>query len=190
MIATISTPLATPVVAATRLRRGPTNSARGPARLVSDALATATRRGATGLVILRADSAYYNHAVIDAATRAGARFSITARSSKPLSRAIASIDEDAWTPIHDPNAIWDEDEQRLIYDAEVAEIEHTAFTSLRKDQQVTARLIVRRVKRLNPASVPEGPGRDVHRLPVPRRVDELADGDDRGRGRPPCSRGH
>ncbi|WP_281289219.1 transposase [Leekyejoonella antrihumi] len=52
--------------------------------------------------------------------------------------------------------MWDEDEQRLISDAEVAEIEYTAFTSLRKDQQVTARLIVRRVKRLNPASVPEG----------------------------------
>lgn len=156
LIATICTPLAAPVVAATRLRRGPTNSARGAARLVCGALATAIRCGATGLVILRADSAYYNHAVIDAATRAGARFSITARSSPPLSRAITSIGKDAWTPIHYPNAIWDEDEQRLISDAEVAEIGYTAFTSLRKDQQVTARLIVRRVKRLNSASVPQG----------------------------------
>lgn len=156
LIATISTPLAAPVVAATRLRRGPANSARGAARLVSDALATAIRCGASGLVILRADSAYYNHAVINAATQAGARFSITARSSPPLSRAIASIDEDAWTPIRYPNAIWDQEQERLISDAEVAEVEYTAFTSLRTDQQVTARLVVRRVKRLNPASVPKG----------------------------------
>lgn len=42
LITTISTPLAAPVVAVTRLRRGPTNSARGAARPVADALATAT----------------------------------------------------------------------------------------------------------------------------------------------------
>jgi len=69
-------------------------------------------------------------------------------------RAIAAIDEAAWTPIHYPNAIWDEDEQRLVSDAEVAEIEFTAFTSRRKADHTHARLIVRRVKRLNPASVP------------------------------------
>src|SRR5665811_1789487 len=41
-----------------------------------------------------------------------------------------------------PNAIWDEDEQRLVSDAEVAE----AFTSRRKADHISARLIVRRVK--------------------------------------------
>ena len=30
-------------------------------------------------------------------------------------------------PIHYPNAIWDDDEQRLVSDAEVAEIGFTAF---------------------------------------------------------------
>lgn len=35
--------------------------------------------GATGLAILRADSAYYGYEVISAARRQGARFSITAR---------------------------------------------------------------------------------------------------------------
>ncbi|MGH3636137.1 MAG: IS1380 family transposase, partial [Mycobacterium sp.] len=142
------------VIIASRLRRGSTNSARGAARLVADALATAGRCGAGRLVILRADSAYYNHDVIAAAQRAGARFSVTARMDKAVRRTIATIDEDAWTPIHYPNAIWDEDEQRLVSDAEVAEIEFTAFTSRRKSEHIDGRLIVRRVKRLNPANVP------------------------------------
>jgi len=40
---------------------------------------------------------------------------------RPDRRAIEAISDDGWTPIHYPNAIWDEDEQRLISDAEVAE---------------------------------------------------------------------
>ncbi len=50
------------------------------------------------------------------------------------------------------NAVWDDDEQRLISDAEVAEVAFTAFTSRRKAEHLPARLIVRRVKRLNPRS--------------------------------------
>ena len=41
LLAIVSTPLSAPVIAATRLRRGPTNSAKGAARLVADALVTA-----------------------------------------------------------------------------------------------------------------------------------------------------
>jgi hypothetical protein len=160
LLATISTPTAAPVIAASRLRKGSTNSARGAARLVADALATAARAGAdphTGaLVIMRADSAYYSRDVIAAAIRAGARFSVTARMDPAVRRAIAAIGDDAWTPIHYPNAIWDEDEGRLISDAEVAEIDHTAFGSQRPSQAIHGRLIVRRVRRLNPASVPAG----------------------------------
>jgi hypothetical protein len=152
LIATVSTPVAAPVIAATRLRRGSANSARGAPRLVADALATAERAGATGLVIVRADSAFYGHAVAAAAGRAGARFSVTARMTPAVSAAIASIDEAAWTPIRYPHAIWDDDEGRWISDAEVAEVAFTAFTSRRKAEHVTARLIVRRVKRLNPTS--------------------------------------
>jgi len=156
LLATISTPAAAPVIVATRLRKGSTNSARGAARLVADALATAARCGVGGLVILRADSAYYNHDVIAAAMRAGSRFSLTARMDPAVRRAITTIPEAAWVPIHYPNAVWDEQEQRLISDAEVAEIGFTAFTSRPKREQVSARLIVRRVKRLNPATVPAG----------------------------------
>jgi len=151
LIATISTPAAAPVIAATRLRKGSSNSGRGAARLVADALVTAARAGvdpgAGSLVILRADSAYYNHDVTAAAMRHGARFSVTARMDPAVRRAIAAIPETGWTPIRYPNAVWDEDEQRLISDAEVAEIEFTAFASTA--EKITARLIVRRVRDRN-----------------------------------------
>ncbi len=158
LLAIVSTPVCAPVIAATRLRRGGTNSVRGAARLVSDALVTAKACGTGGLITVRADSAYYAHDVLAAARRGGARFSVTVRMNNAVVTAISGIPESAWTPIRYPNAIWDQDEQRFISDAEVAEVEFTAFTSRRKAEHITARLIVRRVKRLNPKSVPQGQG--------------------------------
>ncbi len=158
LLAIVSTPTSAPVIAATRLRKGGTNSARGAARFVADALATAKACGGGGLVTVRADSAYYGHDVIAAARRGGARFSITARMNRTVLTAISGIKESAWVPIHYPNAIWDEDEQRLVSDAEVAEVPFTAFTSRRKADHITGRLIVRRVRRLNPNSLPDGQG--------------------------------
>jgi hypothetical protein len=73
-------------------------------------------------------------------------------------KAISGIQESAWTPIRYPNAIWDDDEQRLVSDAEVAEVPFTAFTSRRQADHISARLIVRRVRRLNPKTVPDGQG--------------------------------
>jgi Transposase DDE domain group 1 len=157
LLALVSTPISAPVVVATRLRRGPANSARGAARIVADALVTARACGAGGLVTVRADSAYYGHDVVAAARRGGARFSVTVRMNRTVVKAISEIEESAWVPIHYPNAIWDEDEQRLVSDAEVAEVPFfTAFTSRPKADHISARLIVRRVKRLNPKSVPQG----------------------------------
>jgi hypothetical protein len=156
LLATLSTPLSAPVIAATRLRKGSTNSVRGAAKLLADALATAHRAGAAGLLIVRADSAYYGHDIIATAQRVGARFSITARQTATVTRAITGIDAQAWTPIRYPNAIWDDQEQRWVSDAEVAEISFTAFTGRRKAEHITARLIVRRVRRLNPATTARG----------------------------------
>ncbi len=157
LIATVSTPLSAPVICATRLRKGSTNSARGASRLIADALVTAKAAGAggpdgKGLIVLRADSAFYNHDVIATARRAGVRFSITARMSPAITTAISGIDQDQWTPITYPNAVWDDEQQRLISDAEIAEINYTAFSSRRKADHIQARLIVRRVKRLNPGN--------------------------------------
>ncbi len=150
LLAIVSTPSSAPLIAAVRLRRGSTHSARGAARLVADALITAKKAGATGVRVLRADSAFYNHDVIAAASRQGARFSITARQDKAVRKAISTIDDDAWTTIKYTDAVFDEDQQRWISDAEVAEIPYTAFTSRPKAKHITARLIVRRVKDMNP----------------------------------------
>jgi Transposase DDE domain group 1 len=156
LLVVLSTPLAAPLIAATRLRHGATNSVRGAAKLLADALATARRAGATGLVIVRADSAYYGYDIVDVCRRAGARFSVTARLTPTVTRAIASIDAHAWTPIRYSKAIFDPDEQRWISDAELAEVPFTAFTNRRRREHVNARLIVRRVRRLNPTTVPAG----------------------------------
>jgi len=99
--------------------------------------------------MVRADSGYYRQDMIAAALRAKAWFSVTARMNSTVRQAITAIDEDAWTPIRYPRAIWDEDEQRWVSEAFVAEIDFTAFTSHPKKRQVGCRLVVRRVARLN-----------------------------------------
>jgi hypothetical protein len=150
LLATVSTGSSAPVIVATRLRRGSANSARGAARLVADALRTTTRCGVSGTVVLRADSAYYGRDVVAAARRQHARFSITARKDRAVTAAIAAIPDTAWTPIRYPKAVFDEQLQCGISDAEVAETPFTAFASRPTSQQVTARLIVRRVRDQNP----------------------------------------
>ena len=155
LIATVSTRSAAPVIAAARLRRGSINSGKGSAKLIGEALGTARKAGATGLVVLRADSAFYRRDVIETAMRHGACFSIVARLLIPVRKAISEIPAEAWTPIKYTNAIYDETTQSWVSNAEVAEIEYTAFASKAKAQRVTARLIVRRVPDLNPANQSE-----------------------------------
>jgi hypothetical protein len=156
LLATLSTATSAPVLAGARLRRGATNSVRGASKLLADALATARRAGATGLVVVRADSAFYTAEIIATARRAGAAFSITARHTASVRAAIAGIDEQAWVPIRYPQAVWDDDARRWVSDAEVAEVGYTAFTGRRRRERVSARLIVRRVRRLNPDAAPAG----------------------------------
>jgi hypothetical protein len=153
LLATLSTSSSAPVIVATRLRTGSANSARGAARLVADAIKTSRSSGAAATMVLRADSAYYGSEVIAAARRHGVRFSITARKDKAISAALAGINDDAWTAIHYPRAVFDEQLQQWVSDAEVAEVPFTAFTSKAKDRRVTARLIVRRVRDQNPKHV-------------------------------------
>ena len=148
LAAVISTPIAAPVIAATRLRGGNAASARGAASLAVQAVGTARECGCTGTIIVRMDSAYYNAAVIGAVRGQGARFSVTVPMNSSIRAAIAAIGEDAWTAIRYPRAIRDDQLDCWISDAEVAETEYTAFAS-KKGQAVTARLIVRRVRDLN-----------------------------------------
>ena len=175
-----------PLIVATRLRKGSANSARGAARLVADAISTTRHAGAGGLMVLRADSAYYGPDVIAAARRHRAHFSVTARKDRAVTAAIAAIAEDAWTPIRYPSAVFDEQLAQWVSDAEVAEIPFTAFTPKRQGRQVTARLIVRRVRDANPDHVArERARRVVPRLAPPRLLHRLTPADAAGRVRPP-----
>ena len=149
-VATVSTPLAAPVIAQARLRRGNTASATGAARLLAQAITTARAAGVRSRILARADSAYYGWAFVGTAIRHRVWFSVTARMTRSVVAAIAGITTDAWTAISYPHAIWDDDEQRWVSDAEVAEVPFTAFTGRRKSQHVQCRLVVRRVRRLQP----------------------------------------
>jgi len=82
----VRTPLSAPVIAAIRLRGG---------------------NAASGTIIVRLDSAFYNAAVIGAIRRGGARFSVTVPANASIRAAIAAIPGQAWTPIRYPRAIWD-----------------------------------------------------------------------------------
>ncbi len=142
----ISTPLAAPVLGPVRLRGGNAGSARGAAGLAAEAIGTAREAGCTGTILARFDSAFYNSAVI---IRHGAHFSVTVPASPSVRAAIAGIPEDAWTAIRYPQAVWDGQLECRISDAGVAGTRYTAFTSKKKSHQVTARLIVRRVRARN-----------------------------------------
>jgi hypothetical protein len=149
-LATISTPTAAPVIARARLRKGNTASATGVGRLLAQAIKTARAAGVTGQILARADSAYYGHAFVGTALRHKTWFSVTARMTATVTAAITSIPADAWRTIEYPNAVFDETEQRWVSDAEVAEVDFVAFTGRRKHEHVPCRLIVRRVRRLQP----------------------------------------
>lgn len=149
-LATISTPTAAPVIARARLRKGNTASATGAGRMLAQAIKTAQAAGVTGKILARADSAYYGWAFVGTALRHKAWFSVTARMTPSVTAAITSIPADAWQSIEYPNAVYHEDEQRWVSDAEVAEVPFVAFTGRRRAEQVSCRLVVRRVKRLQP----------------------------------------
>lgn len=149
-LAVLSTPISAPVIAAAKLRRGNVSSASGSARLLARALSTARSAGVVCRVMVRADSAYYCHAFIKTAVRAGAWFSVTARLNAKVRTAIAAIPEDAWVTICYPKAVWDDQLEQWVSQAEVAETSFVAFTSRKKKDRIGCRLVVRRVKRLQP----------------------------------------
>jgi hypothetical protein len=76
--------------------------------------------------------------------------SVTVRLDPKVKAAISIIGEDTWTPIEYTDAVFDEQTQTWISRAEVAEIPFTAFTSRKKAEHVTGRLVVRRIPDLNP----------------------------------------
>jgi DDE family transposase len=152
LLATATTSGAASVIVGQRLRKGSCGSARGARRLVRDALATVRALRPTqpsGPVLLRADSAFYGAASIGAAVRAGAAVSVTVRMDPKVKAAIATIPDQAWTPIEYTDAVFDEDSGSWISRAEVAEVPFVAFSSRPKAEQLAGRLVVRRIPDLN-----------------------------------------
>jgi Transposase DDE domain group 1 len=150
LLATVSTKDTAPVILGQRLRKGGTNSARGAKRLVSDALSTLKGLRPGTKVLCRFDAAYYGHATVSAVLAFGAEVSVTVRMDPAVKRAISLIPETAWETIEYTDAIYDEENSTWVSRAEVAEIGFTAFSSRKKAEQVTGRLVVRRIPELNP----------------------------------------
>jgi hypothetical protein len=144
LVTTISTPGGAPVIAGMRLRAGKTNSGKGAGRMIAQAIVTARAAGVSGQILVRGDSSYGNRAVVGTCRRHDAQFSLVMARNTAIDRAIAAIDEHAWTPVEYPGAVRDPDTGDWISDAEAAEISYTAFASTK--DRFTARLVVRRVK--------------------------------------------
>jgi hypothetical protein len=141
---TISTDRAAPVLVGVRLRAGRTGSAKGAASMLTEAINTAVEAGAQPRSILvRGDSAYCGGKITAAIVKAGARFSFAIARNSAVDAAINSILDDAWVPVQYPGAVLDSDTGQLISDAQVSEVEYTAFAETR--YKITGRLIVRRV---------------------------------------------
>ena len=166
LLATVKTSISAPVIIGQRLRRGACGSPRGAARLIRDALATIRRLHGlkSARVLFRADSAYYGFASVNAAITSGAAVSVTARMDPAIKRAIATIPDDAWEAIEYTDAIYDEETKTWISHAEVAEVAFTAFTSRKKSEHISGRLVVRRIPELNKKNLNHPTLFDTHRF--------------------------
>jgi hypothetical protein len=84
-----------------RLRKGAANTQRGALRFVDELLARIRRAGAAGQVLLRADSGFWNKAVIARLREQGCVFSIVVTMHQIVTAQIAAIADDAWQPVAD-----------------------------------------------------------------------------------------
>jgi hypothetical protein len=125
---TISTDTAAPVLAGVRLRAGRAGSSRGATSMITEAINTAVEAGAQPeSILVRGDSAFCGGKIIAAVVKAGARFSFAVARNPAVNAAIASIPDEAFVPVQYPGAVTDPDTGELISDAQVSEVEYTAF---------------------------------------------------------------
>lgn len=84
-----------------RLRKGQANTQRGALRFVDELLARVRRAGATGEILIRADSGFWNKKVCARLREKGCRYSIGVTNHKTVIEQIAAIPEHAWQPVPD-----------------------------------------------------------------------------------------
>ena len=82
-----------------RMRKGSANTGRGAQRFVREVAGRVRRAGATGPLVLRADSGFWSKKVVAACRDHGVRYSITVDQHEAVRNAIARIDEAAWAGI-------------------------------------------------------------------------------------------
>jgi len=85
-----------------RLRKGSANTQRGVKRFCDELIARVARAGASGPVLLRADSGFQNAKVFERLEKAGWEYSIAIKNNAKVTAAIGAIAEDAWEPIEYP----------------------------------------------------------------------------------------
>jgi hypothetical protein len=141
---TISTDIAAPVLAGVRLRAGKAGSSKGATSMVTEAINTAIEAGARPEnIMVRGDSAFCGGKIIAVIVRAGAQFSFAIARNPAVDAAIGSIPDEAFVAVQYPGAVEDPDTGELISDAQVSQVEYTAFADTR--YEITATLVVRRV---------------------------------------------
>ncbi len=84
-----------------RNRKGKANTQRGIARFVDELLARVRRAGHTGSIIIRADSGFENHKLMNALAKRGIAFSIGVKISPTIKQLIAQVPDSDWVTIAD-----------------------------------------------------------------------------------------
>jgi hypothetical protein len=121
-----------------RLRKGRAHTQRGAQRFVVELIAGVRRAGATGALVLRADTGFWSYQLIETLDRLEVDYSITVALRKPLRACIDAIPEAAWTPIVYPDG------------GEAAVAETTYVTGGHDKQRREFRLVVRRTHLVDP----------------------------------------
>jgi hypothetical protein len=118
--------------------------------MLTEAINTAIAAGAQACnILVRGDSAYCGGKVIAAIIKAGARFSFAIARNSAVDAAINTIPDEEYTPVRYPGAVIDPDTGELISDAQVSEVEYTAFAGTR--YEITGWLVVRRCLSCGPS---------------------------------------
>jgi hypothetical protein len=118
-----------------RMRKG--SSQKGTNRFAEELIARVRHAGATGPLILRADSGFWSYKLIDTLNRLHVGWSITVRMKKGVRACIAAIDERAWTPID-------------YTDGGEAEVADTTYVTGHGQDRRALRLVIRRSRLIDP----------------------------------------
>ena len=133
-----------------RLRKG--SSQRGAKRFCEELIARVRRAGASGALVVRADSGFFSWALIDTLARLGVSWSITVSSNPLIKAAIEAIDEAAWVSIDYPDA----------GEAQVAETTYVSGDASTKRKERRVRLVVRRSRLADPRQLALWPNWRYH----------------------------